>query len=166
MSLLPLYKKTLVLQQLLPMIAVLFLLMACSPAPPRQFAAGEGNLQVELHGFRNDRGQVIVSLFADEMGFPAEILLRGNDISQVFNLIDSELGQFVQHAFQPEIVDLDMFNNQFIFGRHALQETKKEIVRLYDKLNGLRPEKEPMSMDHTVLVKLARYSTIQYERKR
>lgn len=38
------------------------------PAPP--LPAGTGQITVELGGFRNDRGLVIVSLFASARGFP------------------------------------------------------------------------------------------------
>lgn len=52
----------------------LLLAVACTSAPPAQpFSAGQGDLTVELLSLRNRQGQLLVSLFATEEGFPDQM---------------------------------------------------------------------------------------------
>ena len=57
--------------RLITTLCLLCMTVACTSTPkPQPFAAGEGDLTVELLGFRNQQGQVIASLFASAAGFP------------------------------------------------------------------------------------------------
>jgi uncharacterized protein (DUF2141 family) len=56
---------------------VLLLLLwfsACASSPPlNPIPIGEGRLDLEIKGFRNDRGEAIIYLYPDSRGFPEEI---------------------------------------------------------------------------------------------
>jgi len=55
------------------LLLCLCLVLSCAPSPMRDFADKVGSLTVDLQGFRNDQGVVILSLYAGEKGFPDEM---------------------------------------------------------------------------------------------
>lgn len=52
------------------LVAGLFLCSGCSGKPEPRLAAGRGEITVLLLGLTSDKGQVIVSLFTGDQGFP------------------------------------------------------------------------------------------------
>ncbi len=52
------------------LLAVWLSAAACVAKPPSPRPAGAGDLQVRLTGFADRRGQVLVSVFVDAVGFP------------------------------------------------------------------------------------------------
>jgi len=52
------------------LFAGLLLISGCAAKTDRTFAQRTGELSVEIEGFRNDKGEVIISLFTVDGGFP------------------------------------------------------------------------------------------------